>query len=413
MRQLLLIGLLLSNIVWARYIALLTETASGGYINSQKDIVTMKEILGDRYEFIVLNKPEATSVNIRNKLKELAKNLTPSDTFVFFYSGHGDRFHRGDNHEADHHDDFLVTSDIVCSSTDATNVLVDDELNYLYSKIRAKKIIIIDACHSSDMQKGVIENSVKRFKGCKNGFVTRGFDIDPSWSKAKNKNFLHFGAAQEKESALGSPDGGRFTLALAKVIKEQGNISFAKLEKEVQRELEPYKFHPSISSYSTIDKNQLYTKDIFVVPTTTPPKQRSLRAVLESRPNTIEVITQKGLDEYTIGRDITIKGYPSSIQNIYLIELKGDNDFRLIASKPQCIYDKKMNRNMCQFRKLTVTEPIGVSTIYMIQTSKPLDLGGSKDMVITSEFFDLKNSLVEQLNGVDFEVGRVKIKTVL
>ena len=46
----------------------MTETASGGDINSQKDIVTMKEILGDRYEFIVLNKPEATSVNIRNKL---------------------------------------------------------------------------------------------------------------------------------------------------------------------------------------------------------------------------------------------------------------------------------------------------------------------------------------------------------
>jgi len=68
---------------------------------------------------------------------------------------------------------------------------------------------------------------------------------------------------------------------------------------------------------------------------------------------------------------------------------------------------------MCQFRKLTVTKPIRVSTIYMIQTNKPLDLGGSKDLVITSEFFDLKNSLVEQLNGVDFEVGKVKVKTVL
>ena len=68
---------------------------------------------------------------------------------------------------------------------------------------------------------------------------------------------------------------------------------------------------------------------------------------------------------------------------------------------------------MCQFRKLTVTEPIRVSTIYMIQTNKPLDLGGSKDLVITSEFFDLKNSLVEQLNGVGFEVGRVEVKTVL
>jgi len=417
MRRLFLIGLLLSNILWARYVALLTETASGGFINSDKDIETMKKILGNQYEFIVLNQPQATSKNIRNTLLALAKELTPKDTFVFYYSGHGDRFHRGDRHEADKHDDFLVTSDAYCDSTAIKNVLVDDELNYLYAQIKAKKIIIIDACHSADMQKAVMDKSVKRFKGCKNGFVTRGFDINPSWQKAQNRNFLHFGAAQEHESALGSPNGGRFTLALAEVLKERGNISFTELEKEVKRKLKRFKFQPSISAYSDIDKNRLHTRDIFAVAKPTPPPpppptiSPTLKDILEKRPNSIKVTTQKRLREYTAGRAILIKGYPKSTRNIYLIELKGDEDFKLIASKPKCIpYNDK---NMCQFDNLQATKPTGTSTIYMIQTQKPLDFRNSKDSVITDEFFDSDTSLREQLERMDFEVGKVRVKTVL
>jgi len=144
MRRLILISLILSNIVWAKYVALLVETASGDPIYSEKDIVTMQKLLGDRYEYTILHQAEATSTNIRAKLNELAKELSENDTFVFYYSGHGDRFANGDSNEADKRDDFLVTSDLkYITDTKITNVLLDNELNYLYSKIKARKIIII------------------------------------------------------------------------------------------------------------------------------------------------------------------------------------------------------------------------------------------------------------------------------
>ena len=352
--------LLWASPIWAKYVAFLTETASGGYINSEKDIVTMKRLLGDKYEFIVFNQAEATSVNIRKEFKRLAKYLGKNDTFVFFYSGHGDRFHIGDSKEADHRDDFLVTSDFKChGKTEVKNVLVDDELNYLYSQIKARKVIIIDACHSSSMDKSVIKNSrSKQFKGCGESFLTRGFSLDPKFRKAKTKNMIHFGAADEKESALGSPNGGEFTLAIERVLKEKGNISFAKLEQEVQYRIE--KFTPSISKYSSIDKNRLYTKDIFTIARTSPPKppvqnSNDLKSLLENKSKSIKVVTHQNQEEYALGRPIKIKGYfnKSSKQSVYLLELKGTNDYKLIASKPKCLnYSKHGYNHLCQFSNL-------------------------------------------------------------
>ena len=418
-KKLLLLSLLIvPTIGWSKYVALLTETAPGGNINSQKDIVTMKRILGNRYEFIVINSPQSTSVKIRNRLKALAKTLKEEDTFLFYYSGHGNRFYTGDEDEADHHDDFLLTSDYKCSGgSDVTNVLTDDELNFLYSKIKARKIIIIDACHSSSMNKSSLDfSNVKQFKGCSGGLTTKGFTIDPSYRKAHNSNFLHFGAASENLSAIGSRDGGLFTLALEKIIKEKGNISFAKLETYLQGELT---FEPSISDDSTIDKNSLYTKDIFVVTSRKPPKPQSqtvannLSSLLKEKPKTIKLVTHSGEKSFPIHKSVPILGYfnKSSKQHIYLLELKGKNSFTLIASKPRCLSYSKYGYNYrCGF-DLKATEPTGRSNIYMLKTSKPLDTGSSKSSVITEDFFDAKRSLFEQLNDMHFEVGKIDVKT--
>ena len=398
----------MSNIVWAKYVALLVETASGDPIYSEKDIVTMQKLLGDRYEYTILHQAEATSTNIRAKLNELAKKLTPNDTFVFYYSGHGDRFANGDSNETDKRDDFLVTSDLkYITDTKITNVLLDNELNYLYAQIKARKVIIIDACHSATMDKGVMVDRVKQFKS-KKGFVIRGFEVNPKWEKAKNENFLHFAGAKENESALASKynDGGVFTLALAKVIKEYGNISFDRLEKLVQSNIKD--FTPNISPNSTIDKRKLYTKDIFVVPHT----QKTLKSLLDSKPQTIKVMTQKRATSYTIGKFIRIKGYldkkPNS--NIYLLELRGENSYKLISYKIKCIDLKDGENQMCQFPELKATKPTGVSTLYIIKSSKPLHFNNSKGSIISDENFDAPISLLEQLESMDFEVGKLEIE---
>jgi len=413
MRKILLILLLLGvSPIWARYVAFLTETASGGNINSQKDIVTMKNLLGEGYDFIIFHQKEATSTNIRAKFKELAKELTPNDTFVFYYSGHGDRFARGDSREPDHRDDFLCTSDLeYITDTKITNVLLDDELNYLYSKIKARKIIIIDACHSATMDKGVRIDNIKQFKSRK-GFVTRGFSVKKKWREAKNRNFLHFGAADENESARGSINGGIFTLTLAKVIQEKGDISFAQLEREIQNRIKG--FRPSISPKSDIDKSSLSTKDIFAIPKQHRKPSTTLASLLQNKAPTIRLETHQEKVNFALNDKIDILSYlnPSKSQYLYLIELKDEDTYKIISTQPNCIkYSKYGYNQTCQFRGLKATKPTGVSNIYLIKTSKPLNLGNSKDSIITNDFLDNAGiSLFEQLKSSSFEVGKIKIK---
>lgn len=412
--------LLLTSLSHGKHVAFLTETAPGGNINSQKDIHTMKRILGDGYEFIVMNAKEATSVNIRKKFEELSKSLGEEDTFVFYYSGHGNRFYSSDGDEPDGHDDFLLTSDYHCSDgSNVINVLADDELNYLYAQIKARKIIIIDACHSASMHKSSFDfSSVKQFKGCSQGLTTRAFDLDPSYRKAQNENFLHFAAAEDNNSALGSKDGGVFTLKIEEVLKEKGNISFQELEQAVQNKITS--FQPSITQDSTIDKSKLFTKEIFFIAKTNSSQNNAmssanhLASLLNQKPKTIKVVTQDDKTAYPLNKSVPIKGYfnKSNTQHVYLLEVKDKNDFTLIATKPLCLdYTQYGYNQMCQFTNLQASKPIGKSTIYMLKTNQALDLGNKKDSIITESFFDTHIPLFEQLQKRYFEVGKINIST--
>jgi len=389
---------LLGSLVWGRHVALLVETSKGKPLYTEKDIVSMKRLLGDRYEFVVLGSNKATSHNIRKAFKKLSKELTSSDTFVFFYSGHGDRFDSGDSSEDDGSDDFLLTSDYNCKmGSRVVNVLVDDELNYLYSIIKARKVVLIDACHSSSMDKAVSVNNSKHFKGCGGGLSVRGFEIDPKFTNARASNILHFGASNEDESALGSKNGGVFTLALAKVLGSSGNISFGELEQRVQRQIK--RFTPSISYASDINKDRLYTKDIFATP------KEKLKSLLD-RNIAMRVETQENISSYPLGKRVDIKAYLNykSNQNLYLIELKEDDSYRVISAQPHCLkYSKYGYTHRCGFRDLTAIEPLGVSQIYVVQSNKKLQT--TKDISV------IPRNVMERLEGMSIQSGSIAIET--
>jgi len=65
---------------------------------------------------------------------------------------------------------------------------------------------------------------------------------------------------------------------------------------------------------------------------------------------------------------------------------------------------------MCQFPELKATKPTGVSTLYIIKSSKPLHFNSSKGSIISDENFDAPISLLEQLESMDFEVGKLEIE---
>jgi len=429
LKILLLLSLFVNNL-FAQKIALLVETATGYPINSDKDIVTMKELIRSDFEIIVIPNAKATSDNIRQALKSIAKRLTKSsDTFIFYYSGHGDRFINKNSDEKDKEDDFLVTKDMSCNHNKIDHVIIDDELNYRYAQIKAKKIIIIDACHSETLYKGVAKNkAIKRFTNSsllksyetcnnKDGLV-RNFKVPSKYKTVQASNMLHLAAALESQQAEGSPEGGIFTLALQKALKEKGNIPFSRLIEEIKNNIKPIAtrlggdglFTPNLKEEG-INKRTLYTKDIFAIPKRER-QENSLESYLQNQLGGINLKIHGDDKSFVYEQRIRLKAKVSTnYTHIYLIEMLDKNHYKLLNNKTidDCYTLKNSSQKLCQYQNFKAKAPFGKSKLYMIATQKPLNFGSlNKDSIISEDFFDAPLSLKEQLKNQAFGVGRVE-----
>jgi hypothetical protein len=411
MRRVILTLIVSTAFLFSKDIALLVEAGSSfGLKGGKIDIKNMKEILGSKYKYYILKGDRATSVNIRKAFNKIARELNENDTFVFYYTGHGARFGNSqDSNEADKKDDFLVTTDMEMRRDRVKNVLIDDEINYLYSKIKAKKVIIIDACHSATMYKSISRNKfkVKAYKS--EDILRRDFKKNPKWLDAKNRNFIHFAAARESESAIDTPKGSIFTKALKKVVQENGNISFSQLERLVQKEVhKTSSFNPNISRASDIDKDNLYTKDIFSIQTSRDSENRETLSEFLDRnkdKESIEVVTQSRNREFKSGEFIAVKGFlDREPKYIYLVEVEPNKREKVVSDKKTCIYYSRMDKYICQYSKLQI-KGRGKSKIYIIESDRPL-LNSSlkKDIVIKP-----KNRFLNRLKDSEFSFGSMEI----
>lgn len=379
----LLLLLMAFSFAQAKHIALLIETEGGSPLFTIKDVENMQKMLGDKYEYIIFNEEEATSSNIRAELIRLSKILKENDTFVFFYSGHGSRFENDSSQENDRKDDFLVTSDILCNNdNEIKNVLLDDELNYRFSKIKAKKIVIIDACHSETMYKSFSSDNKysKMYKGCSKGTFTRAFPKNPQFENAIVSNMIFLGASQENESAEGSREGGIFTLALAKALKENPHSSFKQLLKETQRNIKPIAtrlnrtgaFVPSLSS-KDINPNTFYAKDIFVVPREA--IKEKFETYLNKHIGGFDLSLQGDKKIFTYHKRVRLKAKVDNEKGyISLVELLDQNDFTIIEQKPisECFLRPDKRYKECVFSELFATAPFGQSNVYAITSKNKL-----------------------------------------
>jgi len=404
--------LLLLTHVHAQKFALLVETSSGSPLHTDKDITTMKRILGSGYTYTVINQKEATSTNIRIALEKMSK-LNANDTFVFYYSGHGARFANGDSTEEDKRDDFLVTADIACRKNNIVGVITDNELNYLYSKIPAKKVVFIDSCHSQTMYKSLNgDTNSKLYKGCGNFAMTQGFKTNPKFLNARANNLLHFGAAKEKEAAEGSGGRGIFTLALEKSLKENGNIPLSTFIKKVRENIKPIasiyhnangEFIPSLDAFG-VDKSRIYTKDIFAI-VKPKPNENSFKDLLESKLGKLKLELQKIKTNYALGNMIDLKsGIPDEQSHIYLIDMFDKNHYKLLDKRTsdECTALPSTSQRMCQYTDFAAVAPFGKSEVYMIVTQKPLLFNAP-----TKDIAPVALHIEEQLRKRSFAVAKV------
>jgi len=103
-----------------------------------------------RSNAIVLTDDQATVANVHSAFAEMGRQVGPDDTFVYFYSGHGDRVPRNGPEQAD--PDAL---DETIELYDAG--ITDNEMNDLLGMIDSNiSLLILDACFSGGFSKDVI-----------------------------------------------------------------------------------------------------------------------------------------------------------------------------------------------------------------------------------------------------------------
>jgi metacaspase-1 len=111
-----------------------------------------------KFSSSLLTDAAATRDAVTGYITSIAEELQPGDTFLLSFSGHGGRFIQIDTgtnkDEKDGYDDTWCLYD---------EQLLDDELNFLFTKFspRVKIIIVSDSCHSGTIFKAFLGGTVK------------------------------------------------------------------------------------------------------------------------------------------------------------------------------------------------------------------------------------------------------------
>ena len=176
---------------------------------------------------------QATSTNVIFEFKTwLREGVGPDDRVVFYFSGHGSNIPDFNGDEDDGVDEVLVTHDVRRVRKNGKSALAgvvdDDTLAELLAAIPSKNIwFIVDACHSGTMTRDVLMDNLTlgREPVYTKSFAYSGMPLgrsittDSEFSKATADNYVSISAAGDDEEAIGTTQGGVFTIGLSEAIR--------------------------------------------------------------------------------------------------------------------------------------------------------------------------------------------------
>lgn len=215
------------------------EDPSWAKINGDKDVPYVKEMLTNAgYSDVrtLVNK-QATKKGIVSAFNALAKSCRKGDVVYIHFSGHGQQVTDVDGDEQeDTLDESWIPYDayLVYGENDkGEKHLIDDEINVLltaiYNKIgkQGKLLVVVDACHSGDSQRG--EDLDETVRGVYDEFVIpitiRGNakkTLSPWLTLSACKDF-------QLNQELKKPQVGKLTYTLYVLYKE-GHVTKEKIE---------------------------------------------------------------------------------------------------------------------------------------------------------------------------------------
>jgi len=164
-------------------------------------------------------------------------SLGKDDAFALYYSGHGSYRDDDSGDEKDGRDETIVLSDGVINKH-----YIDDDIYSHLNKIRAKKLVIFDSCHSGTAFKifgdkpkpksispqlvsGAVKTKVFRHKE----------------SRLSGGEYIVFSASQDNEQSLATTRGSLFTNAFIKEFRGGGESKkFMNIRQSIEQDIYNY-----------------------------------------------------------------------------------------------------------------------------------------------------------------------------
>ena len=180
-------------------------------------------------EIKVLFDKSATLEEIRIAFDEwLVGGAGPTDRVLFYFSGHGSYVPDTSGDETDDKlDEVLLPHDTALTNTGLNNVLSDDVLGQWLARLQAGvSYVLVDACHSGSVTKGVLAPTVARVKYFAYPQVPKASPpaprdssfVDLSVTRSGSARYIALAAAADNEQSLASPKGSYFTLGVLKAV---------------------------------------------------------------------------------------------------------------------------------------------------------------------------------------------------
>jgi len=156
-------------------------------------------------DYMTLWNEQCTTEGIVEAIREVGSKCQPNDTFIFYYTGHGDQLPDSDGQER--MDQCLCLVDANGNTDDPTMTyrqqvwMRDDLLAKAITNstdARVKVMVLVDACHSGTI--------------C-------DFTEDSTWAHRRQRA-ISISGCEDSQTSAGTGKGGMFTRALTKAVQD-------------------------------------------------------------------------------------------------------------------------------------------------------------------------------------------------
>jgi len=222
-------------------------------MGTQKDVRKINKLFSS-WGFDIDELYGSKSLEFQDKLLNLANTLKSDDVLVIYFSGHGSftKDYNGDE-ISDNRDEILVFSDGIQNL-----YMLDDTIDKILEKIKARKLIIIDSCYSGTVNRSYTPNAYNKVKFIPappniGDFLDDGIAPTPSFLTAQvSGSTVLLSSCKDNEKSIATKEGSLFTNSLVKNLNL--DKSFDTIHKETLNNVSKY-FHPVLSASNPVLKN--------------------------------------------------------------------------------------------------------------------------------------------------------------